>query len=109
MKTAKQIKVDNRTTTIITCDNCGKETQVKASIDTKTVSKALERSCSSCQPHFYVDGWWHQFGLKANPYVYGPMQRLRTGRDYRMQEARRMGWMAWTWDDEYTEARKCPS
>ena len=31
MKTAKQIKVDNRTTTIITCNNCGKQTQVKAS------------------------------------------------------------------------------
>ena len=33
--------------------------------------------------------------------MYGPMPRLRTSRDYRMQEASRQGWMAWTWDDEY--------
>jgi hypothetical protein len=23
-----------------------------------------------------------------------------------MEEARRMGWMSWTWQDEYTEDRK---
>ena len=34
------------------------------------------------------------------------MQRLRTSRRYRMEEARRMGWMAWTWHDEYEEERK---
>lgn len=50
--------------------------------------------------------WWKDFGLKANPYVYGPMLRLRTSQRYRMEEARRMGWMAWTWQDEYTDERK---
>ena len=51
-------------------------------------------------------GWWLAFNFDTNPYVYGPMQRLRTGKRYRMEEARRMGWMAWTWDDEYKEERK---
>ena len=44
--------------------------------------------------------------IDKNPYVYGPLQRLRTSERYRIEEARRMGWMAWTWDDEYTEERK---
>jgi len=50
--------------------------------------------------------WWKEFGLESNPYVYGPMPRLRTSVRYRIEEARRMGWMAWTWDDEYKDERK---
>ena len=34
------------------------------------------------------------------------MQRLRTGRQYRIEEARPMGWMAWTWNNEYSSERK---
>ena len=34
------------------------------------------------------------------------MPRLRTGRRYRMEEARRMGLMAWVCHDEYEEDRK---
>jgi hypothetical protein len=46
------------------------------------------------------------FGLTSNPYVYGPMPRMRTGLRYRMEEARRRGWMAWTWADEYAAERR---
>ena len=109
MKTGTQIKVDNHTQTVITCSDCGATTHVKAGIDTKTARDAIQRPCKACNPihnHHCGQGWWIQFGLKRNPYVYGPMPRLRTSRDYRMQEARRMGWMAWTWDDEYKEERK---
>ncbi len=34
------------------------------------------------------------------------MTRLRTSQRYRMEEARRNGWMAWVWCDEYQEERK---
>ena len=51
---------------------------------------------TSCQRY----GWLGLF------YVYGLMPRMRTSQRYRIEEARRMGWMAWTWDDEYTEQRK---
>ena len=34
------------------------------------------------------------------------MPRLRTSLRYRMEEARRMGYMAWTWHDEYEEELK---
>ena len=107
-----QIKVDNRTQAVITCSDCASTTSVKAGIDTKTARDAIQRPCKACNPinnHHCGQGWWIQFGLKRNPYVYGPMPRLRTSRDYRMQEARRMGWMAWTWDDEYKEERRVSS
>ena len=70
---------------------------------------AIERSCKACQPPQNLpinQGWWLEFGLDKNPGVYGPMPRLRTGHRYRMEEARRMGWMAWVWHDEYEEDRK---
>ena len=70
---------------------------------------ALTRECRSCSPVRFgrsSAGWWKDFGLTKNPYVYGPMPRLRTSRTYRMEEARRMGWMAWTWNDEYAEESK---
>ena len=109
MKSANQIYVENKVTTEITCNDCGNRTYIKAGINTTTVAKALSRSCRSCNPPTFPlvnVGWWKEFGLDSNPYVYGPMPRLRTGRDYRMEEARRMGWMSWTWQDEYTEDRK---
>ena len=109
MKTAKEIKVNNRTRTVIECSLCGAKTRIKGRIDTKRSKAAIERSCGSCsrsRPIRTSDGWWHAFGLKNNPYVYGPMPRMRTSQRYRIEEARRMGWMAWTWDDEYTEQRK---
>ena len=108
MKTAKEIKVNSRIRTVIECSLCGATTHTKAGIDTATSKAALERSCGACMPCNppAYEGWWKKFGLKKNPGVYGPMPRLRTGRRYRMEEARRMGWMAWTWHDEYEEERK---
>ena len=71
-------------------------------------SSVTAGSTESCKPlnPLVNQGWWLEFGLSENPYVYGPMPRLRTGKHFRMEEARRMGWMAWTWDDEYKEERK---
>ena len=109
MKTANQAYVDNKVKTEITCNDCGNRTYVKARINTVTVEKSLTRPCRSFNPPSFLlvnVGWWKEFGLDSNPYVYGPMPRLRTGREYRMEEARRMGWMSWTWQDEYTEDRK---
>ena len=109
MKIAKEIKVKNRVRTVIECSSCGATTYVNTGKDTKTAKTAMERSCKICSPPQNlpnVEGWWKQFGLKKNPGVYGPMPRLRTGHRYRMEEARRMGWMAWVWHDEYEEERK---
>ena len=109
MKTAKLIKVNNRVRSVITCSDCGATTHINAGADTKTAKQAIERACKTCNPtqlSLNNQSWWLQFGLNKNPYVYGPMPRLRTGRQYRMEEARRMGWMAWTWDDEYASERK---
>ena len=109
MKTAKQIKLNNGVRTVITCNECGATTFVKGSIHTKEALNAIERACKACQPVRTLNavmGWWHAFGLKTNPYVYGPMPRLRTSQRYRMEEARRNGWMAWVWCDEYQEERK---
>ena len=112
MKIAKEFYVGNRVRTVMECSVCGAKTRVKAGIDTKTAQAVLERPCGACNPvknPLANQRWWLEFGLECNPYVYGPMPRLRTSTRYRLEEARRMGWMAWTWDDEYTEARKCPS
>ena len=82
---------------------------LNAGIDTKTAKAAMERTCKVCSPPQNLpnnQGWWLEFGLDKNPYIYGPMPRLRTGLRYRMEEARRMGWMAWVWHDEYEEDRK---
>lgn len=108
MKKAKQIKVDNRVRTVIECTLCGATTYVKAGINTKSSKAAIERSCgsSTLRNPLINQGWWLEFGLYENPYVYGPMPRLRTGKNYRMEEARRMGWMSWNWNDEYSEQRK---
>ena len=109
MKTANQIYVDNKVKTKITCSGCGSQTHVNCGVNTKTVKDAVNRSCRTCNPQTFSAvnvGWWKEFGLDSNPYVYGPMPRLRTGREFRMKEARSMGWMAWTWDDEYKEERK---
>lgn len=109
MKTAKEIYVDNRKRTVIECQSCGATTYIKAGIGTRRSKAAIERSCKACQPPQNLpinQGWWLEFGLDKNPYIYGPMPRLRTGLRYRMEEARRMGYMAWVWKDEYKEERK---
>ena len=109
MKLAKEIYVDNRKRTVIECQSCGSTTYVKAGIDTKRSKAAIARSFKACKPPQNLpinQGWWLEFGLEKNPGVYGPMPRLRTGHRYRMEEARRMGWMAWVWKDEYEEDRK---
>ena len=109
MKTAKQVKVDNRTITIVTCTQCGAETKPVGAINTKRVQKAISRPCKTCTPSrgpFNSYGWWKEFGLDSNPYVYGPMPYKRTSQFYRMQEARRMGWMSWVWVDEFRDERK---
>lgn len=108
MKTANQIYVDNKALTLVTCSNCGAETKVNGTLANKKVERALNRNCRTCNPpsNPYKDAWWKQFGLDKNPYVYGPMPRLRTSQRYRIEEARRMGWMAWTWQDEYKDERK---
>ncbi|KZR90054.1 hypothetical protein MITS9508_01132 [Synechococcus sp. MIT S9508] len=109
MKTAIQINMNNRVQTVIQFTLCGTTTTVKAGIDTKTAKAAIGRPCGTCthiHNHLCGQGWWLEFGLSSNPYVYGPMPRLRTSRNYRMEEARRNGWMAWVWGDEYQEERK---
>ena len=108
MKTAKEIKVNNRVRTVIECSLCSARTHTNAGINTKTSKAAIERSCGACMPRnpLVNEGWWKEFGLDKNPYVYGPMPRSRTSQRYRIEEARRMGWMAWTWHDEYEEERK---
>jgi len=108
MKTATQIKVNNRVQTVIECSLCGAITSVKATMDTRTARKAIQRPCGTCNPihnHLCGQGWWIQFGLKKNPYIYGPLQWKRTSERFRMDEARRNGLLAWTWDDEFTEKR----
>lgn len=37
-------------------------------------------------------GWWRDFGLYHNPYVYGPMPWKRTSQNWRKQEAIERGW-----------------
>ena len=109
MKTAKEIKIDNRTYTVLECTNCGATTRVVGKLGSKKARVAQERACATCTPrHFHrpSQGWWVAFGLDKNPYVYGPMRHKRTGIRFRMEEARRMGWTAWTWNDEYSEERK---
>ena len=99
MKTAQEIYVGNRVRTVMECSVCSATTHVKAAIDTKTAHAALKRPRGACNPvrnPLINQGWWLEFGLDHNPYVYGPMPRLRTSVRYRLEEARRMGWMAWT-------------
>jgi hypothetical protein len=51
------------------------------------------------------DRWWVKFGLKMNPYVYGPMPWKRTSQKFRLAEARKMGWISWNWNDGMAEER----
>ena len=109
MKTAKEIKLNNQIYTVLECQACGATTRVKGKVNSNGSIAARERSCRSCVPlhmHRTSQGWWHEFGLDRNPGVYGPMPHKRTSLRYRLEEARRMGWMEWTWDDEYKEERK---
>ncbi len=50
MKTAKQIKINNHTFTITECSVCGATTRIKGSLDTKAVTRALERSFGTFNP-----------------------------------------------------------
>ena len=109
MKKANETKTNNRVRTVIECTLCRTTKYVKAGIHTKTSQAAIERPCKACNPvqnPLKNTGWWHDFGLDKNPGVYGPMPRLRTSLRYRLEEARRMGLMVWTWNDEYKEQRK---
>ena len=109
MKIAKEIDVDIRIRTVLECTLCGATMYVKAGIDTKTSKDAIERSCRACSAHQNLpinEGWWRGFGLKKNPYIFSPMPRMRTSERYRMEEARRMGYMDWVWKDEYSEERE---
>ena len=108
MKTAKEIYVDNRIRTVLECTLCGATTHVKAGINTKSSKDAIKRSYGACTPRnpLVNEGWWKKLGLKKNPYIYGPMPRMRTSERDRMEEARRMGYMAWVWKDDYEKERK---
>ena len=97
MKSANQTYLDNKVRAVVTCNDCGNRTYVNAGVNAKTVKKALSRPQRFCNPPAFplvTVGWWKEFGFDSNPYVYGPKPRLRTGKDYRVEEARRMGWMA---------------
>ena len=108
MKTAKEIKINNRTYTEFHCTACGAVTRVKAGLATKTTSAAVGGRWGAGAPRNRLGGTGGglSFGLPSNPYVDGPMPRMRTGLRYRMEEARRRGWMAWTWSDEYSAERR---
>ena len=110
MKTAKEIKIDDRTYTVFEYQNCGSTTRTTGRHTAKKAQTALNRECRSCSPVRFgrsSAGWWKDFGLAKNPYVYGPMPYKRTGERYRLEEARQRGWVAFMWQDEYTHERKC--
>ena len=48
MKTAKQIKVNNRVCTVIACTDCGAVNLTNTGINTKTTQQATQRACKSC-------------------------------------------------------------
>ena len=105
MKIAKEITIDDRTYTVFECQDCGATTRVPGRQTSQKSQAALIRRCGSCSPGPSTRGWWHDLGLSKNPYVYGPMQRMRTSQRFRLEEARRMGWVAYVWQDEYTNER----
>jgi len=107
MKSAREEKRDGRAVTLITCGDCGNEITVQGHMTCLQAQRAIERKCRPCNPVTRQGGtnWWSQFGLKKNPYVYGPMPRLRTSERWRIEEARQRGWLAWYWNDEYTSER----
>ena len=109
MKTSKEINIAGRTYTVFECQECGATTREPGRQTTQKAQTALNRVCRSCSPVRFGrsrDGWWHNFGLTKNPYVYGPMPRKRTSERYRLQEARQMGWVAFMWQDVYTDECK---
>jgi hypothetical protein len=108
MKTMEEIIKAGRTYTLLTCSTCGRQTGVFGKSSNQKVKKAVKRECRTCKPPLTLHAgtnWWRQFGLNKNPYVYGPMPRLRTSERYRIEEARQRGWLAWHWVDEYTDER----
>ena len=109
MKTSKEINIAGLTYIVFECQECGAATREPGRQTTQKAQTALNRVCRSCSPVRFgrsPDGWWHNFGLTKNPYVYGPMLRKRTSERYRLQEARQLGWVAFMWQDEYTDERK---
>ena len=107
MKSANEFMRENRAFTLITCNDCGSETSVPGHMTSQKAQQAIERNCRACNPVVRQGGTnsWSEFGLKKNPYVYGPMPHKRTSERWRLEEARKMGWLAWHWVDEYTEVR----
>nr|BDD46732.1 hypothetical protein 3 [bacterium] len=87
--------------TRLRCDKCGTYCEVKGSSDSRNVQA---RRCFKCHPNAKI-GWWHEFGLDKNPYVYGPMPYKRTSIAHRMKEARARGWTAWRWNDGLADQR----
>ena len=109
MKPAKEITIGSRSYTVFECQDCGATTREPGRQTTKKAKNALNRPCRSCSPVRFgrsCDGWWHDFGLAKNPYVYGPMPHKRTSERFRLEEARQRGWVAFMWQDEYTDERK---
>lgn len=96
----------NETHTRLRCEACGAETTPKGHPHTKKVKEALTAACKQCSdiPHpQHGKNWWSAFGLKKNPYVYGPMPWKRTSEFWRRVEARERGHLAWYWrDNHYT-------
>ena len=104
MKRAKETKVGTRTYTQLQCLNCGAITRVPGRMACKAAREAIQRECGACrQP--YRSAWYKAFGLEKNPFVYGPMPAKRTSEHYRREEARRMGYMLYMWDDGLKEDR----
>ena len=109
MKSIHSTKLVNSLTyTVIQCQECQKTLDVKGTPTCKKVSERLAQPCRDCHPVRKPqggNGWWHQFGLDKNPYVYGPMPYKRTSQRWRLHEARQRGWLSWYWVDDYTDER----
>ena len=85
MKTVKEVKLDGRTFTLITCCDSGNQTSFSGRSTSKKAQAAIERKCTSCNPHHAKEGLtggeclvWEGFSL---PYRLMPC--LRTSECWR--------------------------
>ena len=81
MEIANRSKTNNRVRTVIECTLCQCRTRSTTHIGGMTLVYRKEPWC-----------------LRTHA-------RLRTSLRYRLEEERRMGLMAWTWNDEYKKER----